>query len=150
MIRPHARPHRPSTIMPNYRPLRSSMLVDAAYPNLDCAVTYSHLITFRSSLSAPTLLPWAQGVGRSNRPAPTKSPLLSATFCDSAHLPRVQCHGRKNRRRRALASKQWNLASVNVTYEGVYSAAGSAQPQSQAVGKGSMNRTRALMRRHRI
>jgi hypothetical protein len=35
-------------------------------------------------------MPWAQGVGRSNRPAPTISLLFSAIFRETAHLPQVQ------------------------------------------------------------
>ncbi len=71
MICPHTCPHGLSTITAFYRPLLFVSLCDATSMSPAFPTTYSHPVTPYSFPSDCTVLPWAQGVGRSNRPAPT-------------------------------------------------------------------------------
>jgi hypothetical protein len=50
-------------------------------------------LRFTDGFASHAPMPWAQGVGRSNRPAPTKAFIFSVRCAElycSAHLPQVQ------------------------------------------------------------
>ena len=53
-------------------------------------IEYMKLIPFRASYVP---MAWAQGVGRSNRPAPTNLLCCPLLFRETAHLPKVQGAG---------------------------------------------------------
>ena len=73
MICPHRCPHRPVNI-PEWATLLPILTgCDREHVVPFPSIVSSHLVAFRRSPSRRTLLPWAQGVGRSNRPAPTNS-----------------------------------------------------------------------------